>query len=138
MVLAVFSAGISSYFVLGLLSSKSVTSISNLNGIDVEFYRDDACTQKITMIDWGNVEPGKVLTKTFYLKNVGNTSVLLSMNISAFVPPSIKEFMSMSWDMEGLSLYPGESTPVTFSLTLNQLIRGIDEIDYNITISSVE
>lgn len=138
MVMAVFSAAISSYFVLGLLSTRTVTSLCNLNGVDIEFYEDSACTQKISVLDWNIVKENEKITKTLYLKNSGDAHVILNMKVLANIPSDIKELISMSWDMEGLSLPPGESTPALFSFSLNKLIKRIDKIDYNITISSIE
>ena len=136
--MAIFSASISSYFMLGLLSTKTVTCICNLNGIDIEFYEDRACTKKVNILDWRVMKVDKEFHKTLYIKNSGETPVILNMNISDYISPDIKDLMSLSWDIEGLSLFVGESTPATFSLTINKLIRGINEIDYNITISGTE
>jgi len=123
---------------LGLLSTKTVTCISNLSGIDIEFYEDRACTKKVYVLDWSVMKVDKEFNKTLYIKNSGETPVILNMNISDYIPHDIKDLMSLSWDIEGLFLLVGESTPATFSLIINKFIRGINEIDYNITISVTE
>ena len=138
MVIAVFSAAVSSYFMLGLLSTRTVTSHCNLNGIDIEFFADSECTQKITELNWKIMKEDDKVTKTLYLKNIGDMPVILNMKVSEFIPSDIRELISLSWDMEGLSLNPGESTPAQFYFSLNKMIKGIDEVDYNVTVSSIE
>ena len=137
MVIAVFSAAVSSYFMLGLLSTRAVTSQCNLNGINIEFYEDSECTNKITELNWKIMKEDDKVTKTLYLKNTGDMPVILNMKVSEYIPSDIRELISLSWDMEGLSLNPGESTPAQFSFSLNKLIKGIDEVGYNITVSNI-
>jgi len=138
MMMAIFSAAISSYFVLGLLSTRTVTSMCNLNGVDIEFYEDSACTQKISVLNWKIVKEDEKFIKTLYLKNSGEAPIILNMKVSENIPSDLKDLISMSWDMEGVSLPPGESTPAVFSFTLNKLIQGIEEIGYNVTVSNIE
>jgi len=81
----------------------------------VTVYSDNACTQIITAMHWGNVNPNQVLTFDFYLKNTGNMAVTANMTI----PENMAGILTgITFMPTSLSLATGQSGKMTFSATV--------------------
>ena len=48
-------------------------------GVNVGVFADSACTQNLTSVSWGSVDPGESVGRTVYVKNTGNAPITLSM-----------------------------------------------------------
>jgi hypothetical protein len=118
-VVAILSIAITS-FVSVMLSSYAnhhLPSLAVIKTIDVETYWDSAAQNKIDVIDWGEIEPGKSVDITFYLKSVSNFDVTVDLVLTDWSPPNIAEYVSITWDYDDSVLEPRELIQVTMSLS---------------------
>ena len=95
-------------------------------GVNVGVYADSGCTQNLTSISWGSVDPGGSLVRTAYVKNTGNTEVSLSMSTSGWSPAAANGPVSIVWDRTGFSLGPGLSIPAVLTLSASPSAGGMD------------
>ena len=103
-------------------------------GIGVEVFWDSGCTQVASSVDWGYAEPGDVLTRTVYVRNSGNTPMTLSMTYSDWDPVGAGDYLSLSWNREGVTLDDGEVVQAVLTLTVSDQITGITTYSFNIII----
>ena len=133
--LAVSLALVSVVFVAGLLTtSRTLSSSGTVVGIGVEVFWDSGCTQVASSVDWGYSEPGDVLTRTVYVRNSGNTPMTLSMTYSDWDPVGAGDYLSLSWNREGVTLDDGEVVQAVLTLTVSDQITGITTYSFNIVI----
>lgn len=106
--------------------------------VGVEIYWDINCTQRVTEIDWGMVEPGTNKTVLMYVLNPGTVNITLSANTSAWQPINASSFLSLTSNYTGQTIQFYEVLPVTLTLTVSPDIRGIREFSFLITVEAVE
>ncbi len=114
-------------------SAVSVTSDAARSGIGV--YSNKVCTTPMTTINWGSVSPGGTVTTTIYVKNRGDVSLTLSMQASNWNPTSANGPITITWNQEGKTLAPGQSTSATITLTVSANTTGFTSFSVQISIS---
>ena len=117
-------------------SETRIEARGTIKTVGVEAYWDIGCTDKVTEIDWGNIEPGSQTETTFYVKNQGNTPVTLSLGVEAWSPSEAQNYMSIDWDYDGSSVNPGASIPVQITLAVSAEITGITAFSFQIIIAA--
>ena len=66
LIVAISLALAGSIAVTGVLqTSTTIGSSGTVKAINVEVYWDEACTQNVTEIDWGTLEPGSSIQETY-------------------------------------------------------------------------
>lgn len=120
-----------------LTTSITLPSHGNIKTINVQVFWDQACTQPVYNIDWGNPEPGDTVLKTVYLKNSGNTPLSLSLIISNWTPSNSESYMTLSWDQEGNIINPGDIIKSNISLEVSSNISGITDFTISLIIEGV-
>ena len=118
-----------------LSSQKSIPSTGKVLAVNVGVFSDAACTQNLTSIDWGNVYVGSSVSRIIYVKNTGTTPITLSMTTSAWNPSDANGQLTLSWDKEGTSLSPGESTAATLTLNVSPSVIGVSSFSVNVIIT---
>jgi hypothetical protein len=127
---------------LTLTTFAAVTISKNLSSTgtilvspNLGLYSDSGCTIAQTAIDWGSTTPGTTITRTVYIKNTGTgASVSLSMSPSNWSPISANGPITLSWNKEGTSLAPGQSTAAVLTLTVSSSISEITNFSVQINI----
>jgi hypothetical protein len=117
-----------------LTTSISVPSHGNIKTINVEVFWNQACTQPVSNIDWGNPEPGETVTKTIYIKNSGNAPLTLSLIEDNWTPSNADNYMTISWSREGDTINAGSIMQSSVSLQVSSNISGITDFSVNLTI----
>ena len=115
-------------------SSKTITSTGKLKALNVEVYQDSACTQILSQIDWGSLEPGAVIEKTIYVKNSGNTASIIRLSTSNWNPTEASNYFTLSWNKEGATVNPNSVATAVLKLTVSSSISGISTFSFNIVI----
>ena len=69
-----------------LQRSVSFPTSGMIVGVNVGVFADSGCTQNLTSISWGSMEPGVSVGRTIYVKNTGNAPVALSMAVTGWNP----------------------------------------------------
>ena len=99
-------------------------------------YSDSACTRPLTTFDWGSLYPGGVTTRTIYIKNTETAASLsLNMTTSNWNPKEANGPIVVSWDQEGTTLSPGESTEARIMLAVSYDITNI--VDFSVQIGII-
>lgn len=122
--------------VLALLQSNQTLSTSGTIGtVNVGVYIDAACTQTVSSINWGTVNPGASTVKTVYVKNQGAVAMTLNMTINTWTPSNCPTYMTLTWDAESASVAVGNHVQADFNLTILPNITGIGAFSFNIVIT---
>jgi len=100
--------------------------------IDIAVYSDPECTQETSRIEWGTIEIGNSIKRSVYIKNQGETPVLLNFITENWEPSDLSEHIELVWDYEGISLEAGASTGITLTLTVKTSIRNIGGFNFDI------
>ena len=107
-----------------------IASTGTVKAVNVGVYWNLNCTETVTTIDWGMLEPGESKNVTIYLKNEGNTPINLSLDTSNWNPASASSFLTVTWNQEGTSLAPGAVATAVITLTVSESITGIDNFTF--------
>ena len=79
-------------------------------------------------VDWGTMLPGASVNRSFYLRSVSNVKGTLNLSTTNWNPPSISQYMSLSWDREGASMRPQEETNITLTLVVSSSRSFVDYV----------
>lgn len=101
-------------------------------GVDV--FWDMDCNSQVSEIDWGTLEPGNSKNVSAYVKNTGNTALILSMNASDWMPVTAETYIAVTWDAENTSLSEGDVLHVHITLSVSAGISGVTDFQFSIFI----
>lgn len=87
--------------------------------INLGIYKDNACTQEMTTIDWGSLTPGSTATYVFYAKNTGNTKETVTLSTTGWSPSTASQYISVTWNQNNAALNAGEVVQATLTLTVS-------------------
>lgn len=123
----------------GLLSvSHSISSTGSITAINVGVYSNSACTQELTLIEWGTISPGNSETRIIYLKNTGNAQITLSMASANWNPANANGPITVTWNKGGDTLDVGQVATATLTLSVAESISGVTNFSLNIIITGTE
>lgn len=121
--------------VMGTLVGRvTLPNLGTVRAIGVGVYWDSGCSNSVTSIDWGTVEPGSTNDVTVYIKNEGNTPATLSSSTENWNPSIASTYMSLTWDYGGQVIDVGAVVQVTLSLTVSDTIEGVTSFSFDIVI----
>jgi len=130
------SLGIFGPSVLAALSNRTIANAGSVKTIGVGVYWDQALTNPVSSINWGNIEPGSNVNKTVYIRNEGNAPATLSMTTSNWVPASASSYMTLSWNYGGQTLAVNEVRQVILTLAVSSSVTGVTSFSFDITIAA--
>ena len=106
-------------------------------GPNVGVYSNSACTNPITSIDWGTIQPGANTSQTIYIENTGDTQMAPSITIDGWTPSNAGSYITITWPTLPAEIQPGASNAVAVKLTLtvSSSITGISSFSNSITIT---
>jgi len=117
-----------------LLGQVTLPNMGTIKAIGVGVYRESSCTNSVTSIDWGTVEPGSTNDVTVYIKNEGTAGETLSSTAENWDPSTASAYMSLMWDYGGQVIDVDEVVPVTLSLSVSASVTGITSFSFDIVI----
>ena len=121
-------------YVQSNIQHRSISITGTVKAVNVGVYWDQNCTEAVTSIDWGMLEPGESKNVTIYLKNEGNTPINLSLNMSNWNPAEAKNYMSLSWTYSGENLQPDQALSAILILSVEQNVTDITTFNFDIII----
>jgi len=136
LVLYTLSLGLLGPIVSAALRNQTISNTGSIEAIGVGIYWDQSCTDTVTSINWGILEPDSNVTRTLYIRNEGNTESTLSMATSNWNPSNASNYMTLSWDYEGQTLNANEVIEVKLTLSISASIVGITSFSFDITIAA--
>ena len=134
--LSAIVALISGLAVSGLVTvTRTLSSSGTVNTVNVEVFWDVDCTQIITDIDWGVLDPGENTSQTIYVKNTGSTAMMLNMTYSGWNPVEAGTYLTLTWNREGTIVVADEVVSAVLTLDVSDTITGITSYSYDIVIA---
>jgi hypothetical protein len=119
----------------GPQTSRTLSNVGEIRTIGVGIYSDSSCSNILSSINWGTLEPGSDKTFTYYILNCGNSPSILTLQTSNWNPPEATTHISLIWDYNGQVLNIDEAIAVTFTLTVSPMIEEITNFNFDITIT---
>ena len=121
-----------------LSNSGSITVSAPSPTIQLGVYSNSGCTNALSSVTWGTLNPGSTSTATAYLRNEGNVPITLSAQASNWNPASASSYFTFSWDKAGYVLAVNQTVQATLSLTVSSSISGITSFSFDITITATQ
>jgi len=100
-----------------LTSNQIVPLNGTINAINVGVYSDSGCTQTVTALNVGTLDPGGTATQTVYIKNAGNIPETLTMAASSWNPSNATLSLTLTWNRQNTVLPAGQSIQAILTLT---------------------
>lgn len=116
----------------GYLDNIAISEVISTEGIGV--YWNSECSDQVSSIDWGIIEPGSTKNATVYVRNEGNTAATISLSTENWSPVNASNYMNLTWDYTGQIIDVGEVIQVTLSLSVSDSIEGITNFSFDIVI----
>jgi len=138
LVLYTLALGLLGPVVSSALMNRTISNTGSIKAIGVGVYWDQACTNPVSSINWGILEPGSNVNRTVYIRNEGNTAARLAMATSNWSPSNASSYIALSWDYGGQTLNVIEVIQVTLTLSVSTDIAGITNFSFDITITASE
>lgn len=117
-------------------TSRTVSSVGEVKAIGVGVYSEYACTNRITSINWGVMEPGSNRTITVYIRNEGNTAATLSETAQNWNPTAASSYLTLRWNYAGQTINVNQVLQVKLTLLLSSTVSGITNFSFDIVIAS--
>jgi len=130
----VVSALILSTFLL-LMTTKTVTNVSAVEGNGVGVYWDSSCTNEVLSIGWGTLTPGSMKDIVVYIRNEVEEPIYLILNTTNWNPLKASDYLALKWDYSGQRMNPDEILQITLTLSVSNYIEGISSFSFDIIIN---
>ena len=101
-----------------LIPASSETVVDN-SGTSLGVFSDSACTKSLASVDWGTVYVGGSVSRTVYVKNVGISTMTLSLSTKNWNPAAANGSVSVSWNRQGTTLAAGQVISATLTLSVS-------------------
>jgi hypothetical protein len=108
----------------------------SIKGVGVGVYWDSECEDPTSSINFGLLEPGSQKDFTLYLKNEGNTDLILSLTSKDWDPVEADDYLSLTWNREGQQMYSGQVISCVLTLSVSENIHDISTYSVTITITA--
>jgi len=119
-----------------LQTNRTISSDGSVKGIGVGIYWDSACTNRVSSINWGVIDPGSNMTVTIYVRNEGNTVVTLSKATQNWTPTTSASYMTLNWNYSGQAMSVNQVLQVRLTLGISQTISGITNFTFDVIITT--
>lgn len=106
------------------MTEYSISTMATVKALGVDVWSDPNATLRVGAINWGMLEPGGNATRLVYVQNSGNAPANLTMWTEDWSPANVTNWISLSWDCEGVTLEVDEMVAATFTLSVNSSIVG--------------
>jgi len=121
-----------------LITYQRIPNIGDVKAVGVDVYWDDDCTSELTSIDWGFLNSGATSNVTIYIKNEGNTPVVLNVTTDNWNPASASDHMMLSWNREGYVLNSNSVVQTVLTLSVSSDISEVKSFSFDMTITGTE
>jgi hypothetical protein len=143
-ILAVSLAFVMGALAIGILENvlsltqtdRTISTVGSVKGIGVGIYWDSACTNQVSSINWGVIDPGSNKTMTVYVRNEGNAVVTLSRTTQNWNPTPSANYMTLNWNYAGQTLNVNQVLLVRMTLIVSRTTSGITSFAFDIIITA--
>ena len=121
-----------------LSTTKTVPLNGTITAVNLGVYSDSACTQTVTALNVGTLNPGGTATQTVYIKNTGNVPETLTMTTNNWNPTSASTSLTLTWNRQNTILNAGASIQATLTLTAASNTGSLTTFSCNVTLTGTE
>jgi hypothetical protein len=121
-----------------LSTSQTVPLNGTINAINLGLYSDSNCTQTVTTLSVGALNPGGSATQTIYVKNTGNTPETLTMTINNWNPTNANTYLTLTWNRQNTILNAGQSIQATLTLTAAANTGSLTTFSCDVTLTGTQ
>jgi hypothetical protein len=100
-----------------LSTNQTVPLNGTINAVNLAVYSDSLCTQSVTSLTAGTLNPGGTATQTVYIKNTGNVPETLTMTTANWSPTNANTYLTLTWNRQNTVLNAGATIQATLTLT---------------------
>jgi hypothetical protein len=121
-----------------LSNNQTVPLSGTINAVNLGVYSDSACTQTVTSLAFGTLNPGGTATQTIYVKNTGNVPETLTMTTGNWTPSEAGSSLTLSWNRQNAVLNAGASIQATLTLTAASNTGTITTFSCDVTLTGTQ
>ena len=118
-----------------LVSSQTIQMSGVIASANLGVYSDNACTQSLTSINWGTLEPGGSVARTIYVKNIGTVPLTLNLAVSNWAPTTSNTYLTVTWNHENYALGVGNSVSVIITMTASASAGSLTTFSVDIVVT---
>ncbi len=107
-----------------------------VKSIDIGVYWDVDCTSPVEAIDWGIIEPGENKTVDVYVRNEGNSELVLSIWAANWSSPEVEHYINFTSDYQGQPIGVDGAIRVALILSLSWDVRDITAFSFDVVIET--
>ena len=126
------------YAVTFLVTTDTITNVSAVKTNGVGVYWDNDCSNGVSSIDWGTLEPGSSKNIVVYIRNEVDDPCFLSMSTINWNPSKAFDYITLGWDYAGWCIDPGEALQIKLILSVSHYIEGISNFSFDILIAGIQ
>ncbi len=121
-----------------LFGSRTITNQGNVNAVGVGVYSEVECTNELSSVNWGYIEPGSSKNFTIYIRNEGNVPMTLNMTTQEWDPSSTSTYVSLRWNREASLVAVDSVVETVLTLLVSPDIAEITSFTFEITVIGTE
>ena len=121
-----------------LIAYQRIPNTGVVKAVGVGVYWDGDCTDNVTSVDWGLLEPGEASNVTVFIQNEGNIPVVLNMTTDNWNPASASDHITLTWDSEDYVLDSDSVVQAVLTLSVSSDISEVTSFGFDIIISGTE
>lgn len=87
---------------------------------------------------WGNITQGGTVLKEITVTNTLGVALQLSLSTSNWIPPEAEQFLTLTWDYNGVPLRPSQNVSIYLQLYASPLTVDITAFSFDINILGVQ
>jgi hypothetical protein len=121
-----------------LSSSQNVPLNGTITTVNLGVYSDSACTQTVTSLNVGTLNPGGTANQTVYVKNTGNVPETLTMTTNNWTPANAPTYLTLTWNRQNTVLNADASTQATLTLTVASNSGSLTTFSCDVTLTGTQ
>ena len=121
-----------------LSTNQTVPLTGTINAVNLGVYSDSGCSQTVTSLSVGTLNPGGTATQTVYIKNTGNVAETLTMTTNNWSPTNANSSLTLNWNRQNTILNAGVSTQATLTLTAASNTGTITTFSCDVTLTGTQ
>jgi hypothetical protein len=122
-----------------LLSNNQIVPFNgSITAVNLGVYSDSACTQTVTALNVGTLNPGSNATQIIYIKNTGNVPETLTMTANNWTPTNATSSLTLSWNQQNTVLNAGQPIQAILTLTAGLNTGSLTTFSCNVTLTGTQ
>ena len=117
---------------------QSTETTGTTKTVEVKVYWNSGCTEEVTRIEWGIIEPGSVKEIRVFVKNTGNVNIILSLETKNWNPSNASKYITLTWNYRRQTLSPNKYISLKLKLSVSPKINGMRDFSFDTLITGIQ